>query len=354
MMVKEITYADAGVDRKLREKAKKAVAGFIKTYAFSRKGKVIKLPYNAIYPVGARRYQDHVIEGIGTKVLLAQIANKFDTIGIDAVAMAVNDVIRSGARPISLANNIDVQFSEPKLIGELKKGILEGVKQAEVIVPSGEIADVKDLIKGVGDKAFHIVCSCIGEVEENNIIWGNNLKPEDSIIGFESSGLHSNGISLARKILFKTWGGKYNAFDIPDSFDKEIVYEVLNPTKIYVKEFLKIAKEFDIKAAIHITGDAYLKFEKLFPFNPKIGFNFNNFNNLKIFELLQNTARELGKKITDEEMFKTFNMGWGFAIVVDKKDKDDILDRAKAEEIGHVTNSHGINVIYKGRKIKLE
>jgi len=355
-MEKEITYSEAGVDRNLRAESKIHLINFDQTHRFSKS--IIKLPYNTIYQVSNGGYQDHVIEGIGTKVLLAQLANKFDTIGIDAVAMTVNDVIRSGAKPISLTDNIDIKKSDPKIIGDLIKGMVEGANQSEVPITSGEIADVKELIVGISDNPFHIVCSCTGELDEKGIIWGNKLEVGDVVIGLRSSGVHSNGISLARKILFKRWGGKYDAFDIPDGFDREIVHEVLEPTKIYVKPFLKVAKEFQIKAAVHITGDAYLKFEKLMQANPEIGFEINNFKPQSIFQLIKDTANELGI-MTDEELVKIFNLGWGFAVIVSKNDKDDILDyfeknKTETECIGKVTNSKELSVVYDKNTIKIK
>ena len=108
-----------------------------------------------------------------------------------------------------------------------------------------------------------MVVASVGEVERSEIITGENIKPGDPIIGLASSGLHSNGITLARKILFKQWGGKYDAHDVPEGLDREIVLEALEPTKIYVKALLKLANEVKIKAAVHITGDAYTKFNNL-------------------------------------------------------------------------------------------
>jgi phosphoribosylformylglycinamidine cyclo-ligase len=179
------------------------------------------------------------------------------------------------------------------------------------------------------------------------------------VIGFRSSGIHSNGISLVRKVLFKKWGGKYEPHEIVDGFDKELVFEVLEPTKIYVKSLLKVAGKVKVKAAVHITGDAYLKFDRLRMFSKGIGFEFDNFKPQQIFALIQKTASELGGVISDEEMFKTFNMGWGFAIIIDKKDRDEALDalertRFEAEQIGRVTGSPGIKVFYRMRRILLK
>jgi len=359
-MSRKFTYAGAGVDRKLRAESKRALQMLRETYRFSRYGEVVQLPYGNIFPAGENCYLDLVIEGVGTKVLVAQLAEKYDTIGVDGVALAVNDVIRSGAKPLAIADNIHTQVSAPALVREWMKGIVRGAVEAECVVPSGEIGDVAEVIKGlVEGVGFDMVVATIGEVTTEKIIYGKDIKPGDVIIGLRSSGIHSNGISLARKILFKKWGGKYEPWDIPNGLDREIVYEVLEPMKIYVKPLLGAAETLKVKAAVHITGDAYLKFENLTRFSKGIGFEFDNFNPQPIFELIQKTASELGGSITDEEMFKTFNMGWGFAIIVDKVNIDraaEILEKTgvKAEQIGRVTDSHGIKIHYKSRKIVLK
>lgn len=359
-MSKPLTYSNAGVNREVRKTSKEALALLKATYQFSEYGSVINLPYGKIFPFINDSYLDLVIEGIGTKVLVAQLAEKYDTIGIDGVAMAVNDVIRSGAKPLAIADNIHAHCSNPLLVKEWMKGIVVGAAEAECIVPSGEIGDVAELIKGVTrGKGFDMVMACLGAVSKDKIIRGTKLKPGDSIIGFKSSGLHSNGISLARKVLFKQWGGKYEFNQIPDRIDRELAFEVLEPTVIYVKSFLKIVNCLEIKAAIHITGDAYLKFNQLTRFSPKIGFEFTHFAPHQIFHLIQDAAQTLGSKITDEEMFKTFNMGWGFAIIIDKKDVDVVIDLAgtagvEAEQIGRVTDFDGICIKYRNQNIVLK
>ena len=356
-MPEEFTYAEAGVDREARAKSKAALLALEKTHKLSRYGKVVQLPYGNIFPVGDR-YLDFVIEGIGTKVLLAQLADKYDTIGIDGVAMAVNDVIRSGATPLAVVDNIHAQVSNPNLVKEWMKGIVKGVTEAGCLVPGGEIGDAADVIKGITEgKGFDMVFACVGELFEKEIIFGNDIKPGDLVIGLRSSGIHSNGISMARKVLFKEWGGKYEPYDVPDGFSREIIYEVLEPTRIYAKPLLNAAKEVEMKGAVHITGDAYLKFDRLMNFSKGTGFEFNNFKPQPIFGLIQKTAAEVRGAIKDEEMLKTFNMGWGFAVVVDKTDEDSITDSfeksgVKAERIGKVTSSRKIIVLYKGEKIE--
>jgi phosphoribosylformylglycinamidine cyclo-ligase len=355
---KEFTYAEAGVDRELRAKSKEALKLLEETYRFSRYGKVIELPYGKIFPF-ATGYLDFAIEGVGTKVLVAQLANKYDTIGIDAVALAVNDVIRSGARPLAIVDNIHAQISDPDMVEEWMKGIAKGAAEAECVVPGGEIGDVAEIVKGVADgKSFDMVVASIGELSREEIVYGNNIDPGDVVIGLPSSGIHSNGISLARKILFKRWGGKYEPFDVPEGLDREVVYEVLEPMRIYVKPVMEVSTEHQIKGLVHITGDAYLKFERLMMFSRGIGFDFNNFKPQPIFRLIQEAAREIRAPIAEEEMLKTFNMGWGFAIVADKSDADSIIDsleksQVKAEQIGTATDTGKIVASYKGERIEL-
>jgi phosphoribosylformylglycinamidine cyclo-ligase len=358
-MPKAYTYTDAGVNREQRHESKKALQTLKETYKFSRFGPVMHLPYSNIFQLTEENYLDLTIEGVGTKVLLAQLADKYDTIGVDAVAMAVNDVIRSGATPLAISDNIHAQSSNPKLVKDWLEGITGGAKQSECPVVSGEIGDVAEIINGIAQGAgFDMIVASIGQVAKPNIITGHDIKAEDPIIGLPSSGLHSNGITLARKILLKQWGGKFKPTDKPEELKREIVNEMLEPTKIYVKPFLEAAQTAKIKAAVHITGDAYLKFNNLTNYSPNIGFQFNNFKPQPIFTLIQKTATELGYTITDQEMYKTFNMGWGFAIIVDKKDQEKTiaaLKKAKThpEIIGKVTKTPQITIHHQNKKLSL-
>ena len=358
-MTRKFTYSGVGVDRKLRAESKKALRVLKRTYRFCPYGRVVKLPFGNIFPFHDL-YLDFVIEEIGTKVFIAQLAGKYDTIAIDGIAMAVNDVIRSGARPLAIADNIHEQVSDPALIREWMKGIVKGAVDAECVVPSGEIGDVGELIKGIVEgKGFDMVFASIGEVAKEKVISGRGIKPGDVIVGMRSSGVHSNGISLVRRVLFKQWGGKYEPDAVPDGLDASVVMEVLKPTRIYVKPLLEIAEEVTVKAAVHITGDAYLKFGNLARFSRRIGFVFDNFRPQPIFDLIQRTAKELGGGIPDEEMFKTFNMGWGFAVIVDKAYAEgtvDVLEKAgvQSERIGQVTGQVGVKIVHKGKKIVLK
>lgn len=357
---KKFTYADVGVDRKIRAKSKEALALLAATYQSSRHGSIVKLPYGNIFPIGGGLYLDLEIEGVGSKVLIAQLANKYDTIGVDGIALVVNDVIRSGAKPLALADNIHAHVSDPFLVEDWMKGIVRGAGEAECLVPGGEIADVPDVIKGLTEgKGFDMIVASIGELHEEDIIYGNNVKLGDSVIGLRSSGVHSNGITLVRKVLFKQWGGKYEPWAIPEGLERELVFEVLEPMRIYVKPVMKLVDNHLIKAAVHITGDAYLKFNRLMQFNKGIGFEFNNFKPQRIFHLIQEVSKEQRKPISDKEMFSTFNMGWGFAVVVPNASKEDAMDFLErtgfeASQIGKVTDSAKIIVKHDGKRLALK
>ena len=357
-MSKKLTYSAAGVDRETRAKSKEALSMLKQTYMLGKHGKVVQLPYGNIFFAGDR-YLDLVIEGVGTKVLLAQLADKYDTIGVDGVAMAVNDVIRSGATPLALVDNFHAHVSDPELVKEWLKGIVQGAKESDCPVPGGEIGDVAAIIKGLTEgKGFDLIVASVGDVPEEDIIFGTDIKVSDVVVGLRSSGVHSNGISLVRKVLFKEWGGKYEPFDVPDGFDREIVLEALEPTKIYVNSFLSTTRQVKVKGAIHITGDAYVKFDRFMKYSRGIGFEFTNFKPQPIYKLIQQTAPEVGGTITDEEMLKTFNMGWGFGVIVDKDDADEAVSiheksGAEAETIGKVTDSGKIVAHYKNKKLQL-
>ncbi len=328
-----LTYASSGVDRVGRAKAKSKLYPLLETQRYSRRGPLLHTPYNALYSIGGGKYQVKTCDGVGTKVLIAELANKHDTIGIDAVAMVANDALRCGATPIALTDTIDVRKSTPELLTELAKGLAKGAQEAECPFVGGETADVPELMSA----AYHINCDCVAEVEKEDIIDGSKIKPGDAVIGMRSSGLHSNGISLARKALFRKWGGRWD--------DRELLLEALTPTRIYVHPFFKLRDAVEVLGAVHITGDAYMKFAKL----TKFGFRFFNFKPQPIFgKIMEAGGVEL------EEMFRTFNMGWGFAVVVGKDEAAGALQALgeSAEVIGEVVES-GITVEHGGVKLTI-
>ena len=199
-MIKRFTYAKAGVDREKRVKSKKVLSILKRTYKLSRYGELVQLPYGNIFPICDDLYLDLVIEGIGTKVLVAQLADKYDTIGIDGVAMTVNDLIRSGAKPLAISDNIHAEVSNPYLINEWMKGILKGAAEAECMIPSGEIGDVPEIIKSIiKGKGFDMVFASVGEVHHEQIIFGKNLTTLFNI-SYDSTKPRCLNINIANKI----------------------------------------------------------------------------------------------------------------------------------------------------------
>lgn len=341
-----LTYEKAGVVGLGKEKSSNHFELLKQTRALFQ-NKIIETPFGSLYEASPGVFHSKNCDGVGTKTLLAQLAGKHDTIGIDAVAMVANDCIRTGARPVALTNTIDAPNPSAELVSEILKGIAEGARQAECAVVGGETASLPDVFAD----GYTINCDCAGQVDEDKIISGNGLRQGDAVIGLRSAGLHSNGISLARKALFKKWGGKYDAWEKPDGMERELVLEVLEPTKIYVKKILGLVDEIPVKALVHVTGDAYKKFGVLQKSNPGIGFEFNNFSPQPIFKLIQQAGG-----VSDEEMFKRFNMGWGFAAIVAKEDAGDAVQKLGegAERIGNVTDSAKIMVYHAGKKITLD
>lgn len=319
---------------------------------------------------GYKKLKVEVIKLIWYKVLFSQLAAKLPlaelvgdcrTIGIDGAAMVVNDYLRAGGQgPDAIADNVHAIQSDPIFVEQIIGGIAAGAKKSKCPVIGGEIGDVPDIIKGINvGLAFDLVVAASGVVHEASLIYGNTIKPGDVAIGLRSNGPHSNGYSMIRKIVFKEWGGKYEPYDIPEGFDREIIYEVLAPTEIYVDSVESINKACHIKGLVHVTGSGYLKISNLMRTSPGIGFEFNNFSPQLIFEFIRRTARETKGNITDEEMFKTFNMGWGMIVVVDKRDTNAAIDAAEksgmeAQVIGNATNTGKIFVTYQGKTFELK
>ncbi|MDD5317549.1 MAG: phosphoribosylformylglycinamidine cyclo-ligase [Candidatus ainarchaeum sp.] len=342
-MDKPLDYASSGVDREGREKAKAVLSSIRNTYSLSRFGAVVETPFNILYPVlpSGKLYHVKTADGVGTKVLLAEMAGRHDTIGIDAVAMVANDCIRCGADPIALTDVIDVKKSTPGLLRELQKGLVSGAMEAGCPLVGGETADLPEIMS----VPYHINADCVGSVERAKIIDGSKIRPGDAVIGLRSSGIHSNGLSLARRALFRKWGGKYSGDEVVESTGRSILLEALTPTKIYARQFAKLRDEAEILGAVHVTGDAYLKFGRLC----RHGFRFNNFKPQEIFGLIRKAG-----SVSMEEMYKTFNMGWGFAVVVRKGDVERALQSlgSGAEVIGEVTKQ-GITVESDGKGVVL-
>jgi phosphoribosylformylglycinamidine cyclo-ligase len=248
------------------------------------------------------------------------------------------------------------------LLRQLLVGIRSGAEESGCLLISGETGDIPELLQKQGDAApFDLVVASLGLARENELIRGQGLKEGDLVIGVKSSGVHSNGLTLARKVLLKKWGGLYKEDTKIDSLSGTVLGELLTPTRIYVAaiKHLRSSIASGMRAAVHVTGDAYLKLTNLFRYNPGVGFDLYNFDVPPIFNLIQDAARRKRGPISDKEMFETFNMGYGFLLVVEKTIADTCIDfirkrKLDGELIGHVTrNSNKIVVRYRKKKIVL-
>jgi len=323
----------------------------------------MSLPFGLIFPQNekAESFLDFQIEGVGTKTLVAEFAKKYDTIGQDAVAMAVNDVIRSGATPVLLSDALHISHSDRRIVRSILKGVMTGADISDCVLASGETGDVGEILhQSLSPKStpFDLFVSALGIVDKDRIVHGE-INRGDIVIGLESSGIHSNGISLARRLLLKRWGGLYELDDTPLELGKgtSVGEELLRPTRIYAKPLREALRSSHIKAAIHITGDGFSKFRRILDFqlkNPsRLGFEFDSLGESPpIFKLIEGAASRIGSGISKEEMFRTFNMGYGFAVIVSKEDEKSVLDSFNryrlGRTIGRVTSSAYPKIVLKG------
>lgn len=283
-----------------------------------------------------KKYKNPILlaaaDGVGTKLKIAFMTGRFDTVGIDLVAMNVNDIVTCGAEPLFFLDYIATSKLNPKEGAEIVKGIVEGCKQAGCALLGGETAEMPGFYK---KDEFDLAGFVVGIVDKEQVIDGSDVKAGDAVIGIASSGLHSNGYSLARKVLLGR--KKYKLSDKPKPLKRSLANELLEPTRIYVKSILNLRKSFQIKAAAHITGGGLLEnIPRVLPKNCAVEMDSSTWQIPPIMELIKQEGR-----IDQEEMYRTFNCGIGMVLVVDSKDVGKVLKRLgklkeKASLIGEV------------------
>ncbi len=271
-------------------------------------------------------------DGVGTKVIIANTLRKYDTIGIDCVAMNVNDIICIGARPVSFVDYIAANQNNEFAFTEIAKGLATGAKRAGVPIVGGETAIMPDLFAGK-KFSFDLAGMVAGLVKKNNLILGNKIKTGDRIIGIYSSGIHSNGYSLARKVLL----GRYSVRDKVRGAGR-LGDVLLTPTEIYVKPVLEAISKCRIHGLANITGGAFTKLLRL----KKTGFVLDAMPEPpKIMRMIQDAG------VQEDEMYKTFNMGIGFCVIAPEEETNEIITickkhRLKSQEIGFISNKIGV------------
>lgn len=330
-----ITYKSAGVDVSKIKQSQREIGKIISST--HRLSKIVKIShgfghYAGIVEISGGKLLATHTDGVGTKVIIANMMKKYDTVGIDCVAMNVNDIICVGATPISFVDYIAANKNEQKILKKIVEGLAKGAKKAEVPIVGGETAIMPDLIAGKGF-GFDLAGMVVGLLSKKQRVLGNSIKVGDVIIGAKSSGLHSNGYSLARKVLFSKYSIKDKIKGVGILGDL-----LLSPTEIYVKPVLEILDKCKINGLAHITGGAFTKLLRL----KKIGFNLYDMPNPPpIFGLIG----EQGVKL--DEMYKTFNMGIGFCVIAPKDQETKIKaifrkHKIENQEIGNIINKKGV------------
>jgi phosphoribosylformylglycinamidine cyclo-ligase len=276
-------------------------------------------------------------DGVGTKLMIAFWMDKHDSIGIDAVAMCVNDIVVQGAEPLFFLDYIACGKAEPEKIEAIVKGIAEGCEQAGCALIGGETAEMPGLYS---ENEYDLAGFTVGACEKSQLITGENIKPGDVLIGLASSGIHSNGYSLVRKV-FNNW----SLTEYVDELGSSLGEELLKPTKIYVKPVLSALKKFEVKGMAHITGGGFIEnIPRMLPNGLGAAIYEKNWEIPPIFNLITTVGQ-----IDQQEMYNIFNMGIGMVMAVDKNIAADLIDHLKqsgetAYEIGVVTEQEGINL----------
>jgi phosphoribosylformylglycinamidine cyclo-ligase len=248
-------------------------------------------------------------DGIGSKAMIATMLRKYDTVGIDCVAMNVNDLICVGATPVSMVDYIAIEKVEADILDEISVGLCAGANMAGISISGGETAQLKDMIHG-----FDLAGTAIGHVALDKILVGQNIQEGDVLIGIESNGVHSNGFSLARRAFFET--NNYKIAHRFEELDSELGTELLRPTHIYVKEALALLESVSsVRALVHITSDGFLNLTRV---KANVSYVIDALPSIPpIFSIIQRL-----EGVDDTIMFSVFNMGIGFCAVVGEADAD--------------------------------
>ena len=351
-----LTYKDAGVDSEQQDRAMPLLTRWIQRTFELRKGRnsvALDLGYFAnVIELGNGVGLAVSTDGVGTKAIVAQLLGRFETIGIDCVAMNVNDVLCVGAEPIALLDYIAVEAANPSMLEAMAEGLYRGAELAGVAIPGGEIAQVPEILHHTGTgRGFDLVGTCVGLVQMDRILTGSGAQPGDIIIGLESSGVHSNGLTLARKIFFgdQEQAGLRWAYDrYVEELGRSIGEELLEPTRIYVKEVLAVLRAgMRVRALAHITSTGFLNLGRG---DATVGYVLDQLPTPKpVFSLIQKHGN-----VSDSEMYYTYNMGIGFCIVVAPDDVEKTLHICRehgtpCQVIGYTTSDAGKRVSIPAR-----
>ncbi|EAF2243228.1 phosphoribosylformylglycinamidine cyclo-ligase [Listeria monocytogenes] len=343
----ENAYSKAGVDveagYQVVERIKKHVARTKRLGAMGALGS-----FGGMFDLSSLHLKEPVLvsgtDGVGTKLLLAIEADKHDTIGIDCVAMCVNDILAQGAEPLFFLDYIATGKTDPVKMEQIVKGVADGCEQAGAALIGGETAEMPDMY---GAEDYDLAGFTVGAVEKQKLITEGAVKEGDTLIGIPSSGIHSNGYSLVRKIFFKdnefTLDAEISELDVP------LVEELLKPTRIYVKPVLEVLKEVDVHGITHVTGGGFVEnLPRMLTNDLAVKVELGSWPVLPIFDVMKKYGQ-----LSELEMYEIFNMGIGMVLAVAKADVERTLEvlvqnGEAAYVIGEVTTRENDAVIFTG------
>jgi phosphoribosylformylglycinamidine cyclo-ligase len=299
--------------------------------------------FGGLFSLNKDKYDEPVLvsgtDGVGTKLKLAFAMDKHDTIGIDAVAMCVNDIIVQGAEPLFFLDYLACDKVVPEKIEAIVKGIAEGCVQAGCSLIGGETAEMPGMYQG-GE--YDIAGFTVGIVDKKKMIDGSTIAPGDAVIGFASSGIHSNGFSLVRRLLLEDAGYSLDQ-ELEELGGAKLGDVLIEPTRIYVKSALKLVEQVEVKGMAHITGGGFIEnIPRVLPDGVNVDVEYGSWPILPIFDLMQNKGG-----ITNRDMFTTFNMGIGLVVVVPADQANEAL--RIAAELGE--QAYRIGTVTEGSRI---
>jgi phosphoribosylformylglycinamidine cyclo-ligase len=330
-----LTYKEAGVDIDKQNLLIKNIKSIIKsTHGPEVLGGIGG--FAGLYKLDTGNFNEPILvsstDGVGTKIKIALMADNHEYIGIDLVAMVVNDLIVDGAHPLFFLDYLATGKLDVETGKTIISGIAKGCKEAGCALIGGETAEMPGMYN---EDEYDLAGFGVGVVDADKVIDGSGISEKDVLIGLHSSGIHSNGFSLVRKVLFDR--AKMSIDEYVEDIGKPLGEELLTPTRIYVKSILNLLRAFEIKGLAHITGGGFIdNIPRVLPSRSSVVIKKNSWTVPPVFSFMQ----DLGK-IEEIEMFRTFNMGIGMVMIVSEKDADDVMLRLKglkepAEIIGYV------------------
>jgi len=321
-----VSYKDAGVDIEAGNRAVQLIKGLVRSTM--RPEVVTDIGgFGAAFALNKDNYKSPLLvsatDGVGTKLKIAFMMDKHDTVGIDCVAMCVNDVVCSGAEPLFFLDYIACGKMVPEKMAEIVKGVAAGCKEAGCALVGGETAEMPEFYK---DDEYDLAGFCVGVVEKDEIITGETIQEGDAIIGLSSTGLHSNGFSLVRKVFFEMAGAGLDHY--VEEFGCTLGEELLKPTAVYAKTVLGLMKHTKIKGIAHITGGGLIEnIPRILPEGVKALIHKNSWEKPPIFDVIQKTGN-----VPEREMYTTFNMGIGLVLVVAPENVDAALKQLQQKK----------------------